>query len=279
MRRKSVTYNLYIDVLFFVNFIMDFLLLVILRKVLKYHGSYMRMVSAGSLGAVWAVFAAAFPLLPRAIEAIITYVLISALMVKTAYGLKGVREIARGVIGLYMTAVMMGGTIYALYQHTKAGYYVEQLIRGHVEEAMPLGIWFLLMAGGYFGIRFIWFWVIKARTEKNNLYQVTLRYRGKAKIITALMDTGNHLYEPVTHKPVHVVTYEALKNLCESVSTVIYIPFSSVGKRRGMMPGIFLDEMEVRQGEEVFTLMRPLVAVCLEPLSPSGEYQMLLHEE
>lgn len=83
----------------------------------------------------------------------------------------------------------------------------------------------------------------------------------------------------MTHRPVHVVTYEALKELCESVSSVIYIPFGSVGKKEGVMPGIFLDEMEIRQGSDVKIIEKPLVAVCRRPLSVDGEYQMLLHED
>ncbi|MBE7721953.1 MAG: peptidase U4 sporulation factor SpoIIGA, partial [Lacrimispora celerecrescens] len=50
-------------------------------------------------------------------------------------------------------------------------------------------------------------------------------------------------------------------------------------KSDGVLPGIFLDEMEVRQGDEVKVIERPLVAVCKEALSEKGEYQMLLHEE
>ncbi len=46
-----------------------------------------------------------------------------------------------------------------------------------------------------------------------------------------------------------------------------------------MLPGIFLDEMEVRQGDEVKVIERPLVAVSKKTLSVNGEYQMLLHEE
>ena len=45
------------------------------------------------------------------------------------------------------------------------------------------------------------------------------------------------------------------------------------------MPGIFLDEMEIRQGSDVKIIEKPLVAVCRRPLCADGEYQMLLHED
>lgn len=279
MRRKSVTYNLYIDVLFLINFIMDFMLLTILRRVFKYHSTTLKLIVGSSVGAVWAVLAAIWPLLPRFLECLLTYIVISAFMVKIAFGLKKLKEIAKGVLGLYLTAVMMGGTIYALYQHTKAGYYVEQLIRGRGEEAMPIFLLLGAALAGFMGLRFLWTYLIQFKKEKDHLYEVTMYYRGREKTVKALMDTGNRLYEPVTHRPVHVVTYEALKSLCESVSAVVYIPFCSVGKKEGTMPGIFLDELEVRQGDQAYTIVKPLVAVCRDPVSPNGEYQMLLHEE
>ncbi|MBE5986040.1 MAG: peptidase U4 sporulation factor SpoIIGA, partial [Paenibacillaceae bacterium] len=136
-----------------------------------------------------------------------------------------------------------------------------------------------LGAGSYFGIRVMLRWLPGLWKAKSNFYEVTMHYRGKEKKVTALLDTGNRLYEPVSRRPAHVVTYEAVRELCESVSEVVYIPFGSVGKSNGVMPGIFLDEMEVRQGDDVRIIEKPLIAVCKKALSSSGEYQMLLHDE
>lgn len=274
-----MTYDLYVDVLFLVNFVMDFLLLTVLSKVMKLKGTVIRRVLSGMLGAGWAVFVVVWPVMPRVLEGMITYVLISGLMVKTAYRLKGMRDIGRAVLGLYLTAVTVGGMMYALYQHTKAGYYIEQVIRGNVAEAMPAYILILLMTGGFFGTKYLWLQMLDIKRKMNNIFLVTLYYRGKTEVVSALMDTGNHLYEPVTHKPVHVITYEACRQLCESVPAVVYIPFQSVGTKKGMMPGIYLDSMEVEQNGQLTTVQKPLVAICRQSLSPSGEYQMLLHEE
>ena len=167
----------------------------------------------------------------------------------------------------------------ALYQHTKAGYYIEQILRGNGQEAIPFYRLIFLAAGTYFGIRCFLRQISAMLKGKSNFYEVTMHYRGKKKVVTALLDTGNRLYEPVSRRAVHVVTYEAVRELCESVSEVVYIPFGSVGKSDGVLPGIFLDEMEVRQGDEVKVIERPLVAVCKMALSEKGEYQMLLHEE
>ncbi len=53
-----MAYDLYIDVLFLMNFLMDTLLLWTLRKILKYRGSPLRLFSGGLVGALWACAAA-----------------------------------------------------------------------------------------------------------------------------------------------------------------------------------------------------------------------------
>lgn len=269
--------NLYIDVLFCINFTMDFLVLSIVRRGLKHRFRPWKMALSAGIGSVWAVFAAACPL-PLWLEAPITYGVVSSLMVMISFGLKGPKEIAQSVAALYLAAVMMAGIMEALYQHTAAGYYIEQFLRGNVHEAMPLFLFVLLALGAWFGIRAGLWEVLSMARVKSHFYEVTLYYRGKEKRVKALLDTGNRLYEPISHQPVHVVTYEAVKELCESVAGVIYIPFGSVGTS-GMLPGIFFDQMEVRQGNQVKVIKKPLIALSKGALSKNGDYQMLLHEE
>lgn len=277
--KAATEINLYIDVLFLVNFTMDFLVLSIVRRGMKYRLKRWRMIMGAMLGAVWAVFAAAVPILPLWLEMVISYLVVSTLMVVTAFDVKRPKEIGKAVGALYLAAVIVAGIMTALYQHTKAGYYIEQILKGDGQEAMPFYRLLFLGAGIYFGIRYILWRIPEILKGKSNFYEVTMHYRGKQKKVRALLDTGNRLYEPVSRRPVHVVTYEAVRDLCESVTEVVYIPFGSVGKSEGMLPGIFLDEMEIRQGEEVKVIVRPLVAVSKRGLSKNEEYQMLLHEE
>ena len=70
-----MAYDLYIDVLFLMNFLMDTLLLWTLRKILKYRGSPLRLFSGGLVGALWACAAALYPGMPPAARAAGTYVI------------------------------------------------------------------------------------------------------------------------------------------------------------------------------------------------------------
>ncbi len=273
-----MTYDLYIDVLFVINFVMDFLVLSMTGRLMKYPKKVCRLICASAAGALWAG-AAVILEIPFLLEIILTYAAVPAVMTAIAFRLKKGKEIGKTVLCLYLVTVMAAGIMEALYQHTRAGYYIEQMLRGDSRGTMSLCRLLLLAGGAWFGLRYALQAFSEIRNQTKYYYEVTIHYRGKVKTITALLDTGNRLYEPVTRRPVHVVTYEAVRDICESVSSVIYIPFGSVGKKNGVLPGIFLDEMEVRQGDEVKIIKKPLVAVCREPLSADGQYQMLLHED
>ena len=83
----------------------------------------------------------------------------------------------------------------------------------------------------------------------------------------ALLDTGNRLVSPDGGRPVHVLEYEVCREICERVDGVIYIPYSCVGRQRGVIPGITLDWMEIIRGEERTKVNRPLVGIVRQPLS------------
>ncbi len=86
-------------------------------------------------------------------------------------------------------------------------------------------------------------------TLRNSLYEVTLHYQEKQKTVLALLDTGNQLYEPYGHQPVHILEKNAWPELPEPVFKVIYIPFCSVGKEHGILAAVRMERMEVRQRE------------------------------
>ena len=274
-----MTYNLYIDVVFLVNFLMDYLLLAVLRILLKFRKTRLQMALASFAGALWACVAIAFPLLPGWLEGAITYLGVGSLMVWIAFRPRGVMELSKGVIGLYMVTVMVAGAGYLLYEHTRAGYYIELILSGNMRKAMPVYIFLLLVAGVYFGARYGFSLILEERRQNGNLYSVTLHYKGKIKVLTALLDTGNHLREPVTGAPVSVVSYEAFRTLSETVHGLIFIPYQAVGTKSGMLAAIKIDEMEIEMDHRHLLIREPLIAISKEPLSADGRYQMLLHEE
>lgn len=274
-----MVYDLYIDIVFLVNFFMDILVLTIVRILMKRKMFALRMILSGCIGAVWACIAAVYPVMPVWLEALVTYLIIGGLMVKVGLNTKGLRELVKGLLGFYLAAVTLGGTMYALYQYTNTGYYVEQFIRGDKMSGMPLMIFILLTAGAVFGCRYLWINLLEVRRQKQNLYEVTLTNGVSTVKTVGLLDTGNHLYEPVSHRPVHVVSKEIWDRFYQEGLPVLLIPYHTIGTSDGMMPGIFLDSMEITGEQENRIIIKPLIAVSQHPLAIDGSYDVLLHED
>lgn len=275
---KGLLIYLYADVLFFINFAMDFILLSIVNLILKLYGSKARMAAGSAAGALWAVFAAVY-VLPIWLEIVVSYFLVCIIMLIISFGRAGIRKLVIETLVFYMAAIMAGGGFYMLYQHTRAGYYLEMTMQGNAFEAMPLYIWILLMTGIYFGIRFLWLNLCEIQKRRKYIYKVTLYYGEKEQRLMALVDTGNHLYEPVTHKPVHIVTYDSCRQLFNGAAVQAFVPFQSIGKENGMMPVVFPDRMCVERDGKVIEITKPVIGISKHRLSPSGEYEMLLHDE
>lgn len=272
-----MTVTLYLDLYFLVNYAMDILLLLTVRRLLKLPVKKGRLALAGLAGALWACALLYLPVLPGALEAGITWVLGGGMMIFLAFGRMGFPDFGKTVCTLWLTSAAAGGIITALGDPVQTGWYMTGGMIPVRFSAISLLCW---MAGIYFGICACVAFVKAQIRERDNLYEVTLTYRGRKQQVTALYDTGNRLYEPYGHEPVHIITCHACRQLCETVSQVIYIPFHAVGTEQGMLPGIRVDEMEVRQGGKlVMHCDRPWLAISREPLSPCHRYEMLLHGE
>lgn len=268
---------LYLDLFFLVNLAADLYLLVltaVLGKACtwKRAGRLLGGAAAGAVSACALVFLPKLPLLPWKL---LELMLLSWLMLRIAFGACSRAEWFRRLLSLWMAATLTGGICSLL-----------EPVAGRTSGAVwELTSWSLLqfgkglgVAGGvlFGGARFL----RQGEVFRNNLYEVTLYYQGRTKTVLALRDTGNQLYEPYGHQPVHVLEKRACGELLEEECQVLYVPFTSVGNSHGILPAVRLDRMEVRQkGKLVWELERPWVALSGEALSPHNRYGMLLHGE
>ena len=272
-------YTVYLDMLFLVNLVMDAVVLTLVRRLLGLTSTRPRILLASMAGALWVCLITVWPCLPAWLETIASYLLISALMVAVAFRPGSFMGLVKGVAALYMVTFTAGGLFYAVYAHTRLGYYISLLAHGKIREALPLAIAAAMASAVYFFCRFFWERLMKARRAAENLCRVVLFYRGKTTALKGLVDTGNGLRDPSTKRPVCVAEYEACMEIFEKVDNIHYVPFQAVGTKEGLLPAVIIDRMELEQGERKITVKRPMIAICRQSLSADGRYQMLIHPE
>ncbi len=279
-----MTVTLYLDVFFLVNFGMDYLLLLMVKRLLHLPASHGRLCLAAGMGAGWACFDLLFPVRILWLRLFLTWIGAGGAMILTAFAARGfwhcpweIRRMVSCLTAFWMVSALAGGILSTLGEQTFAGGYLAGTRAVCQWRLFPLCFW---AAGIYFGVC-AWIQAAGKRSrEQSLLVQVRLSYQGAEKKVTALWDTGNQLYEPYGGQPVHVITSQAFRPLCKSMPNMIYIPFRAVGTENGMLPGVRIDSMEVeKEGKVVRRYERPWLAVSQKPLSVGHRYEMLLHGE
>jgi stage II sporulation protein GA (sporulation sigma-E factor processing peptidase) len=101
---------------------------------------------------------------------------------------------------------------------------------------------------------------------------VTFRAKG-------LVDTGNHLCDPYSGKPVSIIDRRALpENIYIGRNEKMhYIPVNSVGSSNSVIQVFTAAECKVYLRNETFGLSNVLIGVSENNISTKGDYDMLVH--
>jgi stage II sporulation protein GA (sporulation sigma-E factor processing peptidase) len=105
---------------------------------------------------------------------------------------------------------------------------------------------------------------------------VTVGYQGKTVTVRALRDTGNQLKDPLTGKCVSILSARTAEPFLEAGAKLYYIPFRTIGKENGLLPGFVADYMKIGQEQEYRQIERPVIALSPEPVNREGRYEMIL---
>ena len=81
--------------------------------------------------------------------------------------------------------------------------------------------------------------------------KTVLEFGDRRVFATALMDTGNKLYDPIFHKPVILVDEKMvgeMLSICkkEYPEKLHFIPFHSVGRENGILEGLSFDCVSIK---------------------------------
>lgn len=271
--------TIYPDILFAVNFSMDFFLLWLLRMILKLKGKGSRLAAGSAAGALLSVLLLYgwLLLLPSGLLALLLWLPalagIGALMVYIAFWPLSCREFIRAELGLLFGSALTQGIL----EWGNQGW---MLLHGHPIWSSSLGFVGMLffLAGGVLLAQALWKGIHEAACERSCRYQVTLFYQGRQAEAEGFLDTGNRLKDPASGRPVHVADRRLLEALCPKPEGVSMIPYRTIDGGGSVLTAVTLDRMEAVQGKRCLVFERPLVAVSPGALKMKNGCRILLHE-
>lgn len=288
--------TVYIDVLFFINFIINMPVLYLTGKIARLSPPAWRIVLGAVCGALYAVFMF-FPRLSFGYGAM-AKVLFSLFVVAITFCVRGVRLYIKTVGVFYLVTFCLGGGVMALFYFTGMGQSTGALIKnGILYMNLPLGILLLSVAVCYGILRIIWS-VLQSRMAQESMYRkIGIFWNGKEVWLDALLDTGNALCEPLSGAPVIVAELERLIPILppaleeafleetvkiESISDeavrgrIRIIPFSSLGKEHGMLIGFRPDSAVLLENEALKDAGEVVVGIYTKALAKDRSFCALL---
>lgn len=118
--------------------------------------------------------------------------------------------------------------------------------------------------------------------EEHMKAKTVLEFGDRKLFATALMDTGNKLYDPFYHKPVILVDEKMMGEMLSFCRTecpekLHFIPFHSVGKENGLLEGITFDCVSIQWQNKQMKFREVIAAATKESLYKGKEYQVIFH--
>lgn len=132
---------------------------------------------------------------------------------------------------------------------------------------------------------------------------IVIDFAGQKARVEALLDTGNALSDPLSGRPAIVIEYHAIRGVLPVEIQALYerggendwleagsalaesewsdrfslVPFTAVGKTRGLLLGFRPDQVEVQVRAEAAATKEAIVCISRQKLSAEGRYRALLN--
>lgn len=246
-------YELYIDSLIWINFWMNLYLLMLTNRSTLRTATPRRICLGAALGALGFIIPILF--FSHLVIGICVGILVGVVgMLLFTFRVRRWKSFVRLLEQMLFYSFCLGGSLFFLRNLSPA--WSKILDR-------PTGM--LIVSGVLYGL------ICKIRSvnhDKNCICVATLKVGDRIQKKTALIDSGNSLVEPISGKAVCVIDRTVFENLWEVPPPGFRaIPYHSVGRKRGIMPGYLAEELEIDYEGMLVGFRNVYVAVSEEDIS------------
>ncbi|MGE4485276.1 MAG: sigma-E processing peptidase SpoIIGA [Oscillospiraceae bacterium] len=279
--------TVYVDTLFFLNFVVNYLVLMCTAKICSLKIRRLRMALGAFVGGAYAV-AVLFEAL-RFLSAAPVKIAVGILIALVVFG--GEQKLFRITAVFFAVSAAFGGAVFAV-----------SLIEGQgsgdgVLQPITFRVLALSACITYAALSLFFRRAARSKAGDGGVSKVEVKLGNKKTIFTALRDTGNSLNDPMTGRQIIVADFSALRDLfpkeaCtaltpeklrdpvkafETVSAILpdlkfrLVPYRAVGTGGGVLLAVKTDETVI-EGKNVGSC---LIAISPDPVSDGGAYAAL----
>lgn len=284
--------TIYLDIIFFENLFMNYIILFATETILKSQFKIIRTFLSSLIGSVYAVLTYVTDM--EIYSSILLKIILSMSMVYIAFNSKNLKSFFKQLIIFYLTSFTFGGVAFAfVYFVNPQNILFEKAV---LITTYPIKI---ILVAGIIGFLIITtaFKNIKGKLRKKDMFcNIKIIINSKSVYVKAIIDTGNFLKEPITQTPVVVVQKNVLKgvipsyileniediingksvNFYEYISKIRIIPFTSLGKENGVLLGIKADKILVEAEDKYIDINNVIIGIYDGILEKNKRYMALL---
>lgn len=292
---------IYGDVVFFENIAMNYIILLSTAKLTRSDYKKGKLLLASAVGSIYSVFYY-FP----GYEYLYTWFLkfmFSLFIIIIAFTPYKLKEFARLIGVFYISSFIFGGAAFGLYYLVNG---IKDSYKGvFYLHGFPIKLLLISIIIAYFAVKYSWDYILFRVRREKVLTKIVICFDNRKTLLTALIDTGNSLNDPISKLPVVVAEYSSIKeilpyeiqrlfednqennlNLVASIMSKSewltkfrIIPFKSLGSEYAMMIGFKPDELNIEDQDKNQIIKEIIIGIYNKRLSQDGEYSALIHPD
>lgn len=203
---------IYVDQVLIDNFIINLLIFLTIRAMLKVKIKSLNMCLSSLFGSIISLF---LPLLKlNFLLNVMAKIIISLLMTTMLKKFTRIREFVLFYLCFLLVTFTYGGAcLFILFAFDK-----NFNINNGATYSLPLGAILLIIFFIFILIKNIFNNFYKRKTKNNYIYSIKVTNGDKIDKFDAFLDTGNCLVDSLTNKPITIVNFFALKNILRDIS-------------------------------------------------------------
>ncbi|MBQ9019506.1 MAG: sigma-E processing peptidase SpoIIGA [Bacilli bacterium] len=207
--------NIYLEEVFILNFLLDFMILYGTKRILKRNNKLIRIIIGSILGS----FTTFLLLISISnLLLLILKLLISVFLIIISFGMK---DIIRNTLYFYLISIILGGS-----------FYLFDISNNSI----------ILIGGSFIVISIIIKEFLNYKEVFTNKYLVTIIYKKKKYNLEGFIDTGNRLRDSISKKDVILVNLDIKSN------EILYVPYKALNTS-GIIPCIRPDKVIINNKE------------------------------
>lgn len=259
--------EIYADVLFFINFFMDFIILFLTNKITEMKKSVKVLIAYSVIMAlIYCIFSVGF----WRMYGCIFQPLLMLLMVFFTFKPPNLYTYFRVLIVNIVVSFAVGGINFVMYFYNAYDY----IIKGNSANIFPFS---LLISGTSMAVVIILLFKVYINNKimkTQKICKLQLYFHNQKVELMALVDTGHNLQDPITGKSVIIVDKNIAVRLINNtkINGIRLLPYKSLGNHNGMLRGITIDKAVIENRE----IERPIIGIYNESLNMEGLFNGLI---